>query len=171
MVKNYTKINKLKNNPVHVEVHRIQHYVIKLISDFWQVGGFLWLIHQQNWPPWYNWNIVENTITLTLTLILQFCDWILKLFGQCCIFVLHFLKTFMFPCIWWIKIQNVYWLLIIDFELVYTCNCRFCTRHGPDRQLQSFTPPQDLLIVAEIMMPRIILRLLHHLRDNSSAGQ
>ncbi|XP_052094995.1 E3 ubiquitin-protein ligase UBR3-like [Mytilus californianus] len=44
----------------------------------------------------------------------------------------------------------------------------FCTRHGPDRQTQNFTPPQDLLVVAEIMMPRIILRLLHHLRDNSS---
>ena len=109
--------NVVSSNPVHVEVHRIQHYVIKLISDFWQVGGFLWLIHQQNWPPWCNWNIVENTITLTLTLILQFYDWILKLFGQCCIFVLHFFKTFMFPCIWWIKIQNVYWLLIIDFNL------------------------------------------------------
>jgi len=32
MVKHYTKINKLKINPVHVEVHKIQHYLIKLIS-------------------------------------------------------------------------------------------------------------------------------------------
>jgi hypothetical protein len=27
-------------------------------SQYGQVGGFL----QQNWPPWYNWNIVERDI-------------------------------------------------------------------------------------------------------------
>ena len=29
------------------------------LSDLWQVGGFL---HQQNWLPQYNWNIVESGV-------------------------------------------------------------------------------------------------------------
>jgi hypothetical protein len=29
-------------NPTHVEVYLIQHYVIKIVSDLRQVGGFLW---------------------------------------------------------------------------------------------------------------------------------
>jgi hypothetical protein len=33
-------------NPVHGEVYSIQHYVIKLISDLRQVGGFL-----RGFPP------------------------------------------------------------------------------------------------------------------------
>jgi len=28
-------------NPTYGEVYSIQHYVIKFISDLWQVGGFL----------------------------------------------------------------------------------------------------------------------------------
>ena len=28
-------------NPAHGEVYSIQHYVIKFVSDLWQVGGFL----------------------------------------------------------------------------------------------------------------------------------
>jgi hypothetical protein len=28
-------------NPIHGEVFLIQHYMIKFISDLWQVGGFL----------------------------------------------------------------------------------------------------------------------------------
>ena len=34
-----TKVVSL--NPAHGEVYSIQHYVIKFISDLWQVGGFL----------------------------------------------------------------------------------------------------------------------------------
>ena len=48
-----------------VEVYSIQHYVIKIVIDLWQVGGFLWVLcflHQLNWPPRYNWNIVESDI-------------------------------------------------------------------------------------------------------------
>ena len=30
------------------EVYLIQHYVIKFVSDFWKVGGFLWLLR---FPP------------------------------------------------------------------------------------------------------------------------
>ncbi|KAL4222682.1 E3 ubiquitin-protein ligase ubr3 [Mactra antiquata] len=43
----------------------------------------------------------------------------------------------------------------------------FCPRHGPDRQHTDPQPPSDLLSVAEIVMPRVFLRLLYHLRDNS----
>ena len=31
----------VSSSPVHVEVYSIQHYVIKFVSDFRQVGGFL----------------------------------------------------------------------------------------------------------------------------------
>ena len=33
--------NIVSLNPVHGEVYSIQHYVIKFVSDLWQVGGFL----------------------------------------------------------------------------------------------------------------------------------
>ena len=39
-------------------ISTIQHYVIKFVSDLWQVGGFI--LHQENWLPRYNWNIVES---------------------------------------------------------------------------------------------------------------
>jgi hypothetical protein len=47
------------------EVYLIQHYVIKFVSDlgrsvvFSRYSDFL---HQYNWPPRYNWNIVESGI-------------------------------------------------------------------------------------------------------------
>ena len=50
----YITTNVASSNPVHDEV-----YSIKFVSDLRQAGGFL---HQQNWPPWYNWNIVERDI-------------------------------------------------------------------------------------------------------------
>jgi hypothetical protein len=31
-------------NPAHGEVYLIQHYVIKFVSNLWQVGGFLWFL-------------------------------------------------------------------------------------------------------------------------------
>jgi hypothetical protein len=31
----------LSSNHAHGEVYSIQHYVIKFVSDLWQVGGFL----------------------------------------------------------------------------------------------------------------------------------
>ena len=31
----------VSSNPTHGEVYSIQHYVIKFVSDLWQVGGFL----------------------------------------------------------------------------------------------------------------------------------
>ena len=36
--------------PTHGEVYLIQHYVIKLVSDLWQVGGFH---HKTNQPHRY----------------------------------------------------------------------------------------------------------------------
>jgi hypothetical protein len=37
-----TKVMSL--NPVHGEVHLIQHYVIKYVNDLQQVCGFLWVL-------------------------------------------------------------------------------------------------------------------------------
>ena len=34
-------ISVVSSNHVHGEVYLIQHYVIKFVSDLWQVGGFL----------------------------------------------------------------------------------------------------------------------------------
>ena len=45
------------SNPADGEVHSIQHYVIKFVSDLQQISGF-----QLNWLPQYNWNIVESGI-------------------------------------------------------------------------------------------------------------
>ena len=42
-----------------------QHYVIKFVNDLRQVGDFLRafrFLHQLNWPPRYNWNIVESGV-------------------------------------------------------------------------------------------------------------
>ena len=39
-----------------------QHYVIKFVSDLWQVGGFLGVLHHYSSPPRYSWNIVESGV-------------------------------------------------------------------------------------------------------------
>ena len=52
---------------IHDDVYSIQHYVIKFVSDLWQVCGFLWVLR---FPPpikltdtiYCNWNIVESGI-------------------------------------------------------------------------------------------------------------
>jgi hypothetical protein len=41
-----TKVVSL--NPIHDDVCSIQHYVIKVVSDLHQVGGFLWVLR---FPP------------------------------------------------------------------------------------------------------------------------
>jgi len=33
----------VSSNPAYGEVYSIQHYVIKFVSDLWQVGGFPWV--------------------------------------------------------------------------------------------------------------------------------
>ena len=51
----------LRSNPVHGEVHSIQHYVIKFVSDLRPVGGFLWALR---FPP---------PIKLTGMIKLEYC--------------------------------------------------------------------------------------------------
>jgi hypothetical protein len=46
-------------NPVCGEVYSIQRYVIKFVSDLWQVDGFL---RELRFPLQYDWNIVESGI-------------------------------------------------------------------------------------------------------------
>ncbi|CAN7992707.1 unnamed protein product [Ixodes hexagonus] len=46
----------------------------------------------------------------------------------------------------------------------------FCHRHGPKAQEGKPPAPPDLLRVAESMMPRVILRLIQHLREHSDAA-
>jgi hypothetical protein len=56
------------SNPVHGEVYSIPHYMIKLVSDLRQVGGFL---HVLRFPPflfhlWYL--LIPFVVRLTLLL-------------------------------------------------------------------------------------------------------
>ena len=59
----------------------IQQYVIKFVSDLRQVGGFLRVLlfpPPKNWPPRYNWNIVESGVkhhSLSYPLLLMFFRW------------------------------------------------------------------------------------------------
>ncbi|XP_012275050.1 E3 ubiquitin-protein ligase Ubr3 isoform X2 [Orussus abietinus] len=46
----------------------------------------------------------------------------------------------------------------------------FCDRHGPKAAVNKSPAPSDLMCVAEAMMPRIILRLIQHLRENCKVG-
>ncbi|KAK9883214.1 hypothetical protein WA026_001405 [Henosepilachna vigintioctopunctata] len=46
----------------------------------------------------------------------------------------------------------------------------FCDRHGPNKGGHKGNAPSDLMCVAEAMMPRIIFRLIQHLRENSKHG-
>ena len=36
--------NVMSSNPAHGELYSIQHYVIKIVSDLRQVGGFLQIL-------------------------------------------------------------------------------------------------------------------------------
>lgn len=46
----------------------------------------------------------------------------------------------------------------------------FCERHGSNQRSNIPAAPTDLMCVAEAMMPRIIQRLIQHLRENSRIG-
>jgi hypothetical protein len=42
-------IVSFSRHSLHGKVHSIQRYVIKFVSDLWQIGGFLWnygFLHQ-----------------------------------------------------------------------------------------------------------------------------
>ncbi|XP_074027443.1 ubr3 ubiquitin ligase isoform X2 [Leptinotarsa decemlineata] len=45
----------------------------------------------------------------------------------------------------------------------------FCDKHGPKKSSSKGKAPTDLMCVAEAMMPRIIQRLIQHLRENSGS--
>lgn len=47
---------------------------------------------------------------------------------------------------------------------------RFCDKHGPNKGSSKGSAPTDLMCVAEAMMPRIIFRLIQHLREFRSAN-
>ena len=67
--------NVMNSNPAHGEMYSMQHYVIKFVSDFWQVGDFLQILR---FPPVIKLsrhditeillNVALNTILPTLTL-------------------------------------------------------------------------------------------------------
>ncbi|XP_043683976.1 E3 ubiquitin-protein ligase Ubr3 isoform X1 [Vespula pensylvanica] len=46
----------------------------------------------------------------------------------------------------------------------------FCDKHGPKAAVNKSAAPSDLMCVAEAMMPKIILRLIQHLRENCKVG-
>ncbi|XP_063233328.1 E3 ubiquitin-protein ligase Ubr3 [Bacillus rossius redtenbacheri] len=46
----------------------------------------------------------------------------------------------------------------------------FCDRHGPKAQVNKPSAPADLMCVASVVMPRLMLRLIQHLRENSKSG-
>ncbi|XP_034951822.1 E3 ubiquitin-protein ligase Ubr3 [Chelonus insularis] len=46
----------------------------------------------------------------------------------------------------------------------------FCDRHGPKAAVDKSPAPSDLMCVAEAMMPRMIQRLIQHLRENCRVG-
>lgn len=59
----------------------------------------------------------------------------------------------------------VIYIFLKDFYNYYLL-CRFCDRHGPNKSVNKSAAPSDLMCVAEAMMPRIILRLIQHLREH-----
>lgn len=54
----------------------------------------------------------------------------------------------------------------LNLQPFYTDDFRFCDRHGPKSQVNKPSAPSDLMCVAEAVMPRIILRLIQHLREH-----
>jgi len=59
--------NVVSLNPADGEVYSIQHYVIKFVSDLWQVGGFLWVLRFP--PPTDHHYITEILLKVTLNTI------------------------------------------------------------------------------------------------------
>jgi hypothetical protein len=53
----------VSSNPIHGEVYSIHHYVIKFVSDLWQVSGFLQVLRffSTNKTD-RHWNIVESGV-------------------------------------------------------------------------------------------------------------
>jgi hypothetical protein len=73
--------NKVSSNQAHGEVYSIQHDVITFVSALRDIGNFLRFPPPINWPPWYNWNIVESGVkhhnTSTINLLILGLVWFL----------------------------------------------------------------------------------------------
>jgi hypothetical protein len=56
--------NVVSSNSDRGKLYSIVHYVIKFVSDLWQVSGFLRVLRflPSNKMQRYNWNIVESGI-------------------------------------------------------------------------------------------------------------
>ena len=57
--------NVVSSNPAHGELYSIQYYVIKFVSDLWQIGGFPQVLPFPppiKLTPRYNRNIVERGV-------------------------------------------------------------------------------------------------------------
>ena len=54
--------NNKSLNPAHGELSSILHLGMKFVTNLQLFGSFSGLLHQQNWPPWYNWNYVQSGV-------------------------------------------------------------------------------------------------------------
>ena len=52
--------------------------------------------------------------------------------------------------------------------LCFEC-CSFCGRHGPQAQEPKPSAPDDLMCLPNTVMPRLIFRLIQHMRDYSTS--
>ena len=70
-----------------------------------------------------------------------------------------------------VDIQNSTKIQYISFtDDRILCCFSFCPRHGPEQAQKEVQVPPDLLGIAEFMMPKLIFRLVQHLRDNFRTG-
>ena len=98
----------------HGEVYSVQHYVIMCVNDLRQVGGFLRVFrfhHQQNWSPWYIWNIVEGGVKHPNPLnrhVVSFLSFYFSVFPASLLLV----WIFVLFC------QLIVWFVVIDFTLM-----------------------------------------------------
>jgi hypothetical protein len=61
----------VSSNPVHGEVYSIQHYVIKYVSDLWQVNGFLLVLRYFSTNKTDHHDITEILLKVPLNTINQ----------------------------------------------------------------------------------------------------
>ena len=71
--------------PLSGKVHLIQNYVIKFVSDLWQVGGFLWVLRFPQQIKTYHHDITEILLKVALNTINHQTDYyILTSKGKYC---------------------------------------------------------------------------------------
>ena len=69
-----------------------------------------------------------------------------------------------------IKFFLKYIFYVHQLCMIYTLVYRFCPRHGPEHVKKQTTPPADMLVVADAMMPRLLWRLVLHMRGQFDTG-